>query len=88
MFDSIVGMFRVDFIYRGLKVFFVHYCLIYAISAAVMVATFMFMPVLGDMAILVIYAFPYPLIVVCRLLGFMYYANRAKLSWLGEGKRG
>ena len=87
MFDSIVGMFRVDFIYRGLKVFFVHYCLVYVISVAVMIATFMVIPILGDMAILVIYAFPYSMIVVCRLLGFMYYTNRAKLGWLGEGNR-
>jgi len=87
MFDSIVGMFRVDFIYRGLRVFFVHYCLIYVISVAVMIATFMVIPILGDMAIMVIYAFPYPMIIVCRLLGFMYYSNRAKLGWLGEGNR-
>ena len=84
MFDSIVGMFRVDFIYRGLKVFFVHYCLIYFISTSVMIATFMVLPILGGMGIMVIYAFPYPLIVVCRLLGFMYYTNRTKLRWLGE----
>jgi DNA-directed RNA polymerase subunit M/transcription elongation factor TFIIS len=100
IFDGSNVLFYLMAALRGMKIFFFHYCVIHIISIVVVFSIFLLFLIqvgaslavefgfYGSIGMVVLLLAPliilYLIIVSCRLLGYMYYANRRKLRWLGE----
>jgi len=91
--DSLVILINVKLLLRSLKIFFTHYLVIFAIFGAMNVLFYLLLigwavvswfvwPLQFLLIFLILPAFLYQMLVLCRLLGFMYYAHRKKLKWM------
>ena len=91
--DSLVILINVKLLLRSLKIFFTQYLVIFAIFGAMNVLFYLLLigwavvssfvwPLQFLLVFLISPAFLYQMLVLCRLLGFMYYAHRKKLKWM------
>ena len=91
--DSLLILVNVKLIFNAFKIFILQYLVIFSIFFTLNILFFLLfigwavissfvLPLQFFLLILILPAFLYQALVVSRLLGFMYYANRDRLKWM------